>query len=203
MDGAGKTTFADELTTVLKRRGVEVIRSTTDSFHNPREVRRRRGMLSPEDFFRDSHNLSLLEALLLEPLSASPARPFRTAAFDEPSDSPVEAPIEHPEPGAVLVFDGLFLARDELRRYWDYFVYVDGEKRVADERIATATAECPQGLAAFWHLARWWAILERYVGGMRIYISECQPRSGADAVVDNNDVVNPTLTLRSIPPIAV
>jgi uridine kinase len=195
IDGAGKTTFADELGAALTRRGVPVIRSTTDSFHNPREVRRRRGILSPEGFYRDSHDLERLSALLLDPLRAAPSRPFRVAAFDEPSDSPVDAPVEVAKPGSVLLFDGLFLSRPELRGYWDYFIYVDGERRVADERITRVVDECPDGFAAFWHLVRWWAILERYVGGQRLYLSQCQPRSVADAVVDNNDLVEPTLTL--------
>jgi uridine kinase len=183
------------LAALLGHRGVVVIRATIDSFHNPRSVRWRKGKWSPEGFYRDSHNLDVLTALLLDPLSARPPRPFRTAAFDEPTDSPVAAAIQEPVPEAVLLFDGLFLYRPELRGYWNYVIWVDGEQRVAAERVALATAECPGGLMAFWHLARWWAILQRYVEGMRLYIAECQPRSHAHAAIDNNDFLNPTVTL--------
>jgi uridine kinase len=197
VDGAGKTTFADELAAVLERQGVRVIRSTTDCFHNPRSIRLRRGKLSPEGFYRDSHNLTSLKALLLDPLSANPPEPFRTAAFDEPSDSPVDVKLAQSAPGDVLVFDGLFLSRPELRQYWDYSIYVDGDERVASERIAIGSADFPPGVMAFWHLARWSLIMERYAGGQRLYLTECQPRLWAHAVVDNNDFRHPTVTRRA------
>ena len=160
-------------------------------------MRWRRGRHSAEGFYRDSHDLDLLTALLLDPLSADPARPFRIAAFDEPSDSRVAAPLQEPEPDSVLLFDGLFLCRPELLGYWNYVIWVDGEQRVADERVSLATAECGPGLMAFWHLARWWTVLQRYVDGMRLYIAECRPRAHADAVIDNNDVLHPILALRA------
>ena len=85
----------------------------------------------------------------------------------------------------------------ELRDYWDYFVYVDGETRVRDERIVFASAGCPRGILAFWHLAHWSARLERYAGGQRRYLDTDQPRALADAVVDNNDLLDPALFLRA------
>lgn len=50
IDGAGKSTLADELTRWLQGSGVTVIRSTIDSFHNPRAVRWQRGKGSPVGF---------------------------------------------------------------------------------------------------------------------------------------------------------
>jgi uridine kinase len=196
IDGAGKSTHADELATVLGGRGIPVIRSTTDAFHHPRAVRGARGKASPEGFYRDSHDLATLSLLLLDPVSAAPPQPYRAAAFDEPSDSPVDAPVEHPVSGSVLLFDGLFLQRRELCGYWDYAIYVDGERRVREGRLALAAADCPPGPDVLWHLIRWWSVLARYVDGQRLYLSECDPRSRADAVVANNDLIAPRLTLR-------
>jgi uridine kinase len=48
VDGAGKTTFADELREALTPSGRPVIRATVDGFHNPKTVRYRRGRSSPE-----------------------------------------------------------------------------------------------------------------------------------------------------------
>ena len=45
--GSGKSTFADELAAHLGQRGRVVIRSTTDSFHRPREERLARGRPRP------------------------------------------------------------------------------------------------------------------------------------------------------------
>lgn len=103
IDGGGKSTFADEVATALSSRGINVLRSTTDSFHNPRAVRWARGKLSPEDFYLHSHNLDALREVLLDPISANPPRPFRRASFDEPTDSVVDAPTESATDGDVLV----------------------------------------------------------------------------------------------------
>ena len=51
VDGAGKTTFADELADVLDDLGRPVIRASVDGFHNPRTIRYARGRQSPVGFF--------------------------------------------------------------------------------------------------------------------------------------------------------
>ena len=53
IDGSGKSTFADEVATLLRARGVPVVRSTVDSFHNPRSKRWARGRSSPVGFYLD------------------------------------------------------------------------------------------------------------------------------------------------------
>ena len=47
VDGAGKTTFADELARALRAEGRPVVRVSLDDFHNPRAVRYRLGRESP------------------------------------------------------------------------------------------------------------------------------------------------------------
>jgi uridine kinase len=54
VDGVGKTTFADKLSSAIERIGRPVIRASVDGFHNPRELRYRRGRASPEGFYLDS-----------------------------------------------------------------------------------------------------------------------------------------------------
>ena len=196
IDGAGKSTLADELAADLRRRGVPVLRSTTDSFHHRREVRWAKGVLSPEGFYRDSHDLPRLRELLLDPLTDRPTRPYRAAAFDEPSNAPVDAPSEVAPDAAVLLFDGLFLQREELRHYWDFSIWVDGEHRVTADRTRWASERCPAGPWGLVAMASSWAILGRYVGGLRLYIDECRPAEHADVVIDNNDLLAPSLAWR-------
>jgi ATP-NAD kinase len=45
-----------------------VIRSTTDSFHNPRAVRYRRGRTSAEGYYRDSDDIEAIRRVLLHPV---------------------------------------------------------------------------------------------------------------------------------------
>src|SRR5262245_47953937 len=68
VDGVGKTTFADKLGRVVELIGRTVIRSSVDGFHNPRELRYRRGRTSPEGFYFDSYDYPALRRYLLDPL---------------------------------------------------------------------------------------------------------------------------------------
>jgi uridine kinase len=51
VDGAGKTVMADELASIVRVRGRKVIRASVDGFHNPKEIRYRRGRGSAKGFF--------------------------------------------------------------------------------------------------------------------------------------------------------
>jgi uridine kinase len=65
---AGKTTLADELALLLRTRGREVIRASTEGFHLPRAQRYRRGEFSPEANYHDSFDYDTLRRVLLDPL---------------------------------------------------------------------------------------------------------------------------------------
>jgi uridine kinase len=200
IDGSGKSTFADELVAALVARpgfDRDVVRSSVDSFHNPRAVRHARGPGSPTGFYRDSTNLGALTAELLDPFLAGQA--FRTAVFDEPSDSPVEDPPRTAAPDAVLVFDGIFVHREELRDRWDLSVFLDGMDRVTTARVDRVVAACPgDPFGDLLTMCRWWMLMRRYVLGQRQYLDECDPVGLADVVIDNNDLAVPRV-LRNDP----
>ncbi|MGB8355606.1 MAG: hypothetical protein WCD79_17035, partial [Chthoniobacteraceae bacterium] len=122
VDGAGKTTFADELAAVLSPSGRPIIRASVDSFHNPRAMRYRLGKTSPHGFFNDSYNYDLLKTTLLDPLSPGGTQHYKRAAFDHATDSTVTSPEEHATPHSILLFDGIFLHRHILRQYWDFSI---------------------------------------------------------------------------------
>lgn len=197
IDGAGKSTFADEVAAAITTRSDrEVVRSTIDSFHLPRARRWARGIDSPEGFYLDSHDLATAAEVLLDPFAAGAA--VRLAAFDEPSDAAVDAPLVDPTPDAILLFDGIFVLRPELRLRWDLSVHVDGRARVRDRRLRlVARDRPPDPCAAFLHDLAWWSRLRRYHDGQRIYLDRCDPLAAADLVVRNDDLGNPSLEARS------
>lgn len=61
MDGAGKTTFADELLPFIEGAGRKVIRATVDGFHQPKVKRYRLGRDAPGGFYRDSYDYAALK----------------------------------------------------------------------------------------------------------------------------------------------
>lgn len=103
-----------------------------------------------------------------------PAGRFRRAVFDVDADAPEDAPEEQASPASVLLFDGIFLHRPELRRYWDYSVFL----RVEWARNHRVRHRPEPG-----H--------HRYQEGQNLYFRECEPWTRASIVIDNDDLAAP------------
>lgn len=182
VDGAGKTVFADELLHYIEPSGRQIIRASVDSFHNPREVRYKLGACSPQGFFWDSYNYEELVTRLLRPLNPGGTRRFQRKAFDHRTDRPIAAEVEYAEAGSILVFDGIFLHRPELRSYWDFSIFIDVDFNVSIPRGAQRGEGSPDPLAQ---------LNRRYIEGQKIYLAQCSPKAFASVVVNNEDLENP------------
>jgi uridine kinase len=179
VDGAGKTMLADELAAVLAPSGRPVIQATVDGFHHPRSVRYRRGRDSPEGFYRESYDYAALAAALLDPLSPGGDGRYRREIFDVDADCAVSAPLERAGAGSILLFDGIFLHRPELRAYWDFSIFL----RVEWTRNHRAGA---QGGAKPHDPHQ-----RRYADGQALCFRECRPWESASLVIDNHDLAAP------------
>jgi len=182
MDGAGKTTFADELAAELLREGRSVVRIGVDGFHRPRDERYRRGRQFPEGFWADSYDYDALRTQVLEPFAPGGSRRFRRAVRDVVTDTPLDLPREHGTDSTVVVVDGIFLHRDELAAWWDFSVYLDVGFAETFARMSVRDG-CPPDPA---HPAN-----ARYVEGQRRYLAACSPASRATVVIDNRNLSRP------------
>jgi uridine kinase len=97
-----------------------------------------------------------------------------------------DARVAMPDDG-VLIVDGVFALRPELRRHWDLSVWVDIEPELSVRRgIDRDSAR--EGTIAAELLHR-----DRYDAAETIYVAEVNPLSDADVVVDNTDFDNPRI----------
>lgn len=184
VDGAGKTMFADELAQILRAADRPVIRASVDGFHHPKAERYRLGRGSPEGYFEDSYNYAALMRVLLDPLSPGGSGRYRAAVFDHVIDVPVSAPECEALPASILVFDGIFLHRPELRDHWDISVYLDVAFEVSVPRCGQRDGTSPDPEAA---------ANRRYVEGQMLYLRTCDPRARATLTIDNNDLSTPVI----------
>jgi uridine kinase len=183
VDGAGKSMFADELADILRMLSREVIRASVDGFHNPRALRYRRGRSSPEGYFADSYNYAALKKHLLDPLSPGGSRRYRAAVFDHVTDTPVSIPEREAPASSVLLFDGIFLHRPELRPYWDASIFLQVDFAVSVSRCASRDGSSPDPFAT---------TNRRYVEGQRLYLIACEPAQQATITIDNNNLSRPS-----------
>ena len=184
MDGAGKTHFANELAAELTPRGTPVIRASTDSFHNPAAHRHRQGRKSPRGYYEDSYNYEALIKLLLAPLSPGGTGNYTREIYDYRTDSPITAAQEQAAPGAILIFDGIFTHRNELKAYWDYSIWLEVPFTVSIPRMSHRDNTNPDPT----HESN-----KRYTAGQELYIAECSPQTQATIQINNTNLTNPTI----------
>ena len=185
---AGKTTLADELAETLRGWPREVIRASVDDFHNPPDVRYRRGRLSAEGYYHDGFDYSSLRDLLLLPLGPGGSRRYRAGALGLPDGASTAFAERTASENAILIVDGVFLFRPELNDCWDYRVFIE-----VDPSLATARGiERDAGWMGSAEAARE-RYEQRYAPGESLYLKSVRPWELADAVVENDDPASPGL----------
>jgi len=194
VDAAGKTYLADALVPWVAARGRPVVRASIDGFHNPRKLRYRQGVCSPEGYYQDSFNYQVLIDDLLMPLGLGGDRRYRSSGFNLKDDEPLreywhEAPVD-----SVLLFDGVFLLRPALLGYWEYSIFVDVDFEVSLHRAVARDFRPKLGSRALETLRE--KYYRRYVPGQRLYFAEAKPKEQASIILKNNDYHNPMLIIK-------
>ena len=165
--GADAATFAEDLATELRRTGHEVFRASMDDFERPRALRDARGPGSVEGLYRDGYDEAGFRRVLLGPFRLAGSTGFSMALFDRERDVPFESAWQTGPADAILVVDGPYLLRPELRGIWNFSVWLEAPERPQDTRSP------------------------RELGAEQLYLSEAAPRAAASAIIDDSDVDHP------------
>jgi uridine kinase len=185
VSAAGKTTFADTLATFVD---APVVRASFDDFHFPRAIRYARGETA-ESYYEDTFDAVRFRAELLEPFARG--EPIRTRIFDHVHDLPIDEPPAAPPAGAVLLVDGIWLHKPDLRACFELTIWLEADRQVALARAIErdrAWTEDPEARYAV-----------RYYPAESRYIDEIGPAARAGLVVDTTDPAHPRLLIDSNP----
>ena len=186
VEGAGTSAFADGLADVFAEEGTAVYRASIDGFQRPREEREARGRTSAEGYYNDSFDYATFRRVLIDPFrdgaQTGGATGFQLSAFDAVRDSPVESQWVTGPRDAVLVVDGIFLLRPELRGVWNWSLWLEVPDDIAARRRALGDGRDPD-------LTR--PSEARYLDGQQLYLRDRAPRAAASAIVDNTDLLHP------------
>jgi uridine kinase len=177
-DGSGKTTFAEHLAAALRGADRATLVIHVDDFMHVRHVRHQRGRTSPVGYLEDSYDYASLTERVLEPLSRTGTGAYRAACVDRLRDVPITPPVEHADPTAITIVEGLFLHRDELAHWWDFSIFLDTP---IDEALARKSKRDNIALASSTPLA------QRYSQGQRAYRARYHPKDRATWVLGRED----------------
>lgn len=186
VDTSGKTTLANELVEPLKQLGRPVIRASVDRFHNPRDIRYEQGKDSPNGYYNDSFNNKAIIEKLLSPLGKRGSLEYEDVFFDFKTDSKLHSTPKKSDINAILLFDGVFLLRQELNPYWDVRIFLqipfdEVLKRalIRDKKLMGDEVERKYKL--------------RYIPGQKLYLNSVHPEQIADIVIDNSNFNSPSI----------
>lgn len=182
-DAAGKTLMARAVAHRLSR---PAIGASVDGWHNPRDVRLRRGADCPEGYYRDAFDLDALVRDLLTPFRRGAAAVPLTR-FDHRSNTAVQA-TQHVPPDAALLVDGVFLLRPELAASWTLRVYLDVPEGVTLARAVVRDLDLFGHEDVVRHRYE-----RRYLPAQALYRAAASPRDRADIVIDNSDWQDPVV----------
>ena len=184
IDTSGKTMLSNELASKMHEIGRDIIQSSIDGFHNSLTIRYKRGRYNPEGYYRDSFNLQALKILLLNPLKSGNLR-YKTKAYDYTHNIEIFSPFIMAKPDSILLFNGIFLNRPELRDYWDFsiYLYIDEDESIK-RGLSRDNGDAEETKLLY---------LNRYLPGQRIYQKESEPMKYVDIIIDNNNIENPSI----------
>jgi uridine kinase len=189
LDGAGKTFLANELYDLMKKNNIPAITSSIDRFHNKKKIRYNLGESSPEGYYKDSFNYDLLLENLLTPLMRSEDIMVRSSGFDLKSDEPVEEGPSNITPDTVLIFDGIFLGRPRLQKFWDLHIFIHTDFENILPRVINRDSGHEDEIRERY--------LQKYIPGQILYLDECRPHLQADILINNNNYDHPYFIVNS------
>ena len=185
VDTSGKTTLADRLKDEIKNRNV--YRISIDGFHNEKEIRIAKGEYSPEGYYEDSFNYESIIENVFTPISNG-KNTIVTRKFDYRINKDIDIEETKILDNSIIIFDGVFLLRDEIRSYWDLTIFLEISFQEVIKRALVSDKEYFENEE---ELIRKYE--ERYIPGQEIYFEKEKPRLKADIVIDNNDYDNPKI----------
>jgi uridine kinase len=92
---------------------------------------------------------------------------------------------------SILLVDGVFLLRPDLRDAWDFTLFVSAS---FEETLRRATTRDLELFGSADEVKRRYR--NRYIPGQKLYFARPRPDETADAVVLNDDVAPPVLVVR-------
>jgi uridine kinase len=179
IDSAGKTMFAESLAGFLKAKNRDVQVISLDDFHNPKQVRYS-GKNQSENYYQRSFNLKTIIEGLLIPIQEKGEHTIELTLLDLSTDEYSRSKKYHFQQDTIVLFEGVFLFREELSPYIDYKIFLDipfqeSKKRAGIRDIPIYGEEILQRYD------------EKYLPAQVRYLKEYPPQDTADMVINNTN----------------
>ncbi|MGV7117209.1 hypothetical protein [Paenibacillus kyungheensis] len=186
IDTSGKSKMAEELKKVFIQKNVEVQLVHVDDFHYPKSKRYNDSLSEPDQYYELSINFEAIRNNLLEPIKSSTQLEVTLPHLDLLTDSMSITKNYNITKDTIVLIEGVFLYREEVRPYIDFYIFLDIEEEVVIQRAEIRDVPV-QGVE----------VLEKYhtkyLPAQRRYINKFQPNIVSNIVINNSDFENPQI----------
>ncbi len=182
IDGAGKTSFAAsfEQFLVSQRYKTQVI--ALDDFHNP-QAYRYAGDDQADSYYNRSFAFGTITDELLIPIHRGGSFTTELTLLNLNTDSYDTKKRFSFDPATIVIFEGVFLFREELAPYIDFKIFLDIPFDESKKRALVRDTHLGQEVLKRYD--------EKYLPAQMKYLSEYPPAGVADLVIDNTNWQHP------------
>jgi len=180
LSGAGKTTLVNVLEEQVRALGRVPVVLHIDDFITPRSVRYNDNYEEWYCYYVLQWRYDYLIEQVLAPLRAGEHVRTQVELYRNSQDDYVLADVEI-TPGAILLLEGVFLQRPELRSHLDHVIYLDVSQEVRLARLLKRDTGIGDEQAIIAKHNR------RYFPAEDHYLVECEPTKQADLVIAHVD----------------
>ncbi|WP_430786790.1 hypothetical protein VBD025_14735 [Virgibacillus flavescens] len=113
---------------------------------------------------------------------------YQTRSHDLITDEYIDISPIKAKQNSVLIIDGSFLFKPDLREALDFKIYVEADFDVALERGSVRDKNELGGYENAKYI-----FSKRYLPACKMYLDQCEPIKHADLIVINNDLENPQI----------
>lgn len=189
IDTSGKSELAQHLALHLMEQGYRIQIIHLDDFHNPRAFRYA-GSDEVENYYKRTFDLNLLCRALLNPIHHRGGVKTTLKLLDLMTDQYERLISYEVHPDSIVILEGIFLFRPELRLYLNYKIWLDILETTALERIQTRDVpRFGEAIVAKYH--------HKYFPAQRLYVKQYPPRRYADLIINTNVWNEPHIVYRA------
>ncbi len=181
IDGSGKTTFSEALEKYLKSKDLPTQLIHLDDFHNPQAIRYA-GANQSDNYYNRSFNINQVIDKLLAPIQKKQPVSLKLKTLNWQTDKYDNVRQYNIKPNTIVLFEGVFLFREELAPYIDLKVFLDIPFEESKKR---AVVRDPEANVKKYNT--------KYLPAQQKYLKQYPPSKVADIVIDNTTLEYPKL----------
>lgn len=176
LGGAGKSTISEELYELLSEENYNVALLHIDDFIHPRAVRYNDNYAEWECYYNIQWRYDYLINEIINPIRNGTEFDTMVELYDKDNDTYFLSEVNIPV-GSIVIIEGVFLQRQELKDAFDYMIYIDIPEEVRFNRVLERDryiGDKEQIKAKYDN---------RYFPAEHHYIELCSPSENADYII--------------------